>query len=298
MRKIKTLVGLALTTLLLSSCGGQSSKAAIVTTLFPQFDLARAVAGDKKSVSLLTPLGSEVHGYEPTSGDIMNIKKAELFLYTSNAMERWVKNTITDGVNALNLENAYTKTAFNDDLHYWTDPVTMLELLDVIKTEIINLDSGNTLYYENNAQSYMSAINAVHLDLIELFQDTDEPTVFFYGHNALAPFARRYNFKISALSDNYQPDAELTVGQKLALKEKIKEANVKYLFVEELISLREPNALVRELENEGYPLTILELHGFHNISKAQYAEGVTYVDLLVQNYNHLSLALTANESDK
>ena len=47
----------------------------IVTTIFPQYDFVRAIAGDTGAVSvrmLLSP-GEEVHSYEPTPLDIKEI---------------------------------------------------------------------------------------------------------------------------------------------------------------------------------------------------------------------------------
>ena len=50
----------------------------VVTTLFPQYDFARQLAGEKGEVSLLLPPGVESHNFEPTPADIINIEKADL----------------------------------------------------------------------------------------------------------------------------------------------------------------------------------------------------------------------------
>lgn len=290
-----TIFFLFITLFFLIACSKKESTD-IVTTLYPQYDIAKQIAGDKLSVSLLTPFGSEVHAYEPTAKDIINIKEAKLFLYTSDSMERWVKNVINSNVNAIDLSAKYVLLPYadltvGDDFHYWTDPTTVLQLIEVIKDEIIKVDPENETYYETNATNYYNEINTVHEELSTYLNSKLNSSVFFYGHNALAPFANRYNLEIISLSDNYQPDAELSPGQILNLKNKIKETNAKYLFVEELIDLRAPSALKDELASEGYQLTLLELHGFHNISKNQNEAGVRYVDLLKQNFENLKTAL-------
>ena len=64
----------------------------IVTTIFPQYDFARAIAGDTGAVSvrmLLSP-GEEVHSYEPTPLDIKEIQNCDLFIYTGSENDVWV----------------------------------------------------------------------------------------------------------------------------------------------------------------------------------------------------------------
>ena len=65
-------------------------KLLIVTTLFPQYDFAKQVAGDKAEVVLLLAPGVEAHDFEPTPSDIILINKADLFIYTGDEMEPWV----------------------------------------------------------------------------------------------------------------------------------------------------------------------------------------------------------------
>ena len=63
-----------------SKMGSVSDKLQIVTTLFPQYDFARVIGGDKVDVTLLLPAGMESHSYEPTPADIIKINKADLFI--------------------------------------------------------------------------------------------------------------------------------------------------------------------------------------------------------------------------
>ena len=47
------------------------SKLEIVATLFPQYDIAKQIVGDKANVTLLIGSGVETHNYEPTSKDMI-----------------------------------------------------------------------------------------------------------------------------------------------------------------------------------------------------------------------------------
>ena len=100
---LKKLVVLCLTvTVALSACSCGIGKYAdldedkllIVTTLFPQYDFAKQIAGDKAEVVLLLSPGVEAHDFEPTPSDIILINKADLFIYTGDEMEPWVASIL------------------------------------------------------------------------------------------------------------------------------------------------------------------------------------------------------------
>lgn len=93
------------TTVVLTVCGCSAGKYSyidedkllIVTTLFPQYDFARQIAGDNAEVVLLLSPGMEAHDFEPTPSDIILINKADLFIYTGDEMEPWV-DTILESI--------------------------------------------------------------------------------------------------------------------------------------------------------------------------------------------------------
>jgi len=71
-----------------------SNKLTVVATLFPQYDFAREIAGDKADILLLLPPGMESHSFEPTPGDIITIHNSDVFLYTGDEMEPWVAGIV------------------------------------------------------------------------------------------------------------------------------------------------------------------------------------------------------------
>ena len=59
---------------------GQGGKMKVVTTIFPAYDFARQVAGERAEVTLLLKPGMESHSYEPSPRDILEIMDSDLFL--------------------------------------------------------------------------------------------------------------------------------------------------------------------------------------------------------------------------
>lgn len=66
-------------------------KFVVIASLFPQYDFARIIAGDRADVRLLLPPGAESHSFEPTPSDMRDIASADLFIYTGPHMEPWAK---------------------------------------------------------------------------------------------------------------------------------------------------------------------------------------------------------------
>ena len=123
-----------------------------VATLFPQYDFARIVGGDKVEVIKLLPNGVESHSYEPAPNDVVTINEADFFIYTGSAMEPWAA-TIIDGVNSDNLtvvdvsqnvplleegsgghhmEGETDHGHYGVDPHIWTDPTRAMIMVDNI----------------------------------------------------------------------------------------------------------------------------------------------------------------------
>ena len=64
----------------------------IVTTIFPPYDFARAIAGDetRADITMLLSPGEEIHSYEPTPMDIKKIQNSDLFIYIGGENDVWV----------------------------------------------------------------------------------------------------------------------------------------------------------------------------------------------------------------
>src|SRR4030043_2356831 len=69
-------------------------KLTVITTLFPLYDFAKNIGGQKADVTLLLPPGVEPHAFEPRPGDMLKIHEADIFVYTGRLMEPWVEDIL------------------------------------------------------------------------------------------------------------------------------------------------------------------------------------------------------------
>ena len=71
----------------------------IVTSLFPYYDMARAVIGDVKGIDLkmtVTP-GQDSHSFEPTPSDVIQMENADVLIYNGGSLETWI-DTLLDSL--------------------------------------------------------------------------------------------------------------------------------------------------------------------------------------------------------
>ena len=77
--------------------GRNEKKYSVISTSFPGYDFARAVAKNTDvSVRMLLKPGAESHTFEPTPQDIMAIKSSNLFLYVGGDSDEWVKKILNE----------------------------------------------------------------------------------------------------------------------------------------------------------------------------------------------------------
>lgn len=68
----------------------------VLTTFTVLADIAQNVAGEHLAVESITKAGAEIHGYEPTPGDIKKASKADLILDNGMNLEAWFAQFMSD----------------------------------------------------------------------------------------------------------------------------------------------------------------------------------------------------------
>lgn len=293
---MKKIVVLIISCMLIGCSANKEEKKqslSIVTTSFIGYDIATQIVGDKGEVLNILPWGSELHDFEPTPKDMNAVNEADMFIYLSDELEPWIKNN-SENENAFNLSKNYPleEKQNSTNVHFWCDPVVYMRLIKNTQEYITSLDSKNKDYYETRANAYIDEIASLHEKFETYMQTVEKPTIYFAGHNAMDAFAKRYHLTITSLSDEFRPDADVSAKQIETLSNNIEASKTHYLFCEELVEQRIAKQIASSFKNKDYQLTILELHSYHNISKKQSEENVTYANLYKQNINNIKQALS------
>lgn len=302
----KTIITILLTLILLSGCSNieaESEKPNVIVTLFPQYDMVRAIAKDKVNLELLLPAGVEPHSYEPTPNTIIRINESDLFVYTSDIMETWISNLFTElndqgpiVVNSSNgvelithLEEEHSDEEDHDeeyDPHFWLDPLNAKIMAENITVGLIEMDPENADFYQANANIYLSELDKLDQEFIDLFNRVKLNKIIYGGHFAFGYLSNRFNIEILSPYTGYSPDAEPSVSSLAELINVMQENQIKVIFYEELV---DPKIARTISEQTGANIEVL--HGAHNLSQEEMAQGLTYFDVMRSNIEKLKVAL-------
>lgn len=296
-----------------------SKKLVVVTTLFPLYDFARNVGADKAEVSLLLPPGVEAHSFEPKPADAVRVSKADLFVFTDAYMEPWVRDfasglqlgpdRILDSSKGIVLqksgpeededepapasgapgEHAHHHHAGGMDPHIWLDFANAQQMVDNIADGMSEKDPQNREYYRTNAAAYKEKLKRLDLKYKEGLASCGKRTFLHGGHYAFGYLAKRYGLQYeSAAAVN--PDSEPSPAKILSLIKQMKALGLRYVYSEELLSPRISETIAKETG-----ATVLMLHGAHNISREDLANGVSYLSLMEKNLENLKTGLACGK---
>lgn len=278
----------------------------VITTLFPVYDFAREIAGDKAEIILLLPPGVEAHAYEPTPQDIVSVQKSDLFIYTGELMEPWVHKFVegvesdrpivvdaSKGVKLLGSDEHDEDEEYEHgelDPHIWLDPQNAIVMVDNITKGLVELDPENANYYQQNSEAYKQKLQELDAQISEAIPHLASKTIVYAGHFAFGYFAQRYGLSHISPYNGFAPDAEPTPQKVAELIDTIEESGVKAIYYEELIDPK-----VAKVISDETGVEMILLHGAHNVSKQELENGVTYLSIMEENLQKLKKGLGYNE---
>ena len=291
----------------------QSGKLQVVTTLFPLFDFARASGGDKAQVSLLLPPGVEPHSFEPRPEDVVRVNRADLFVFTNEAMEPWAASILSgldrgkvqvveggkriiliqgpasdqhrEGHGEAHEGHGEAHEGKGGDPHIWLDFDNARTIAKNILAAYVARDQANKGYYEQNAARLDQQLAALDRRYKETLAQCPKKVLLHGGHYAFGYLARRYGLKyISASAVN--ADSEPTPAKLAELVQVMRREHLNFVYTEELLSPRVAETIARETGAK-----VLMLRAGHNVTRDDLQRGVTFISLMEENLQNLKTGL-------
>lgn len=315
MKKILSLFT-AVFLIFMTSCASENNvssedngKIKISATLFPQYDFARQIAGDKAEITLILPSGMDSHSYEPTPADIININKSDLFIYTGEYLESWANDIVgdidTEKTHVLDVssgiqlvkeeEEHHDGDEHHDedghhheyDPHIWTSPVIAMQMADNIAEALCETDSVNSDYYKQNAENYKKQLEELDSEFKKIVAEGKRNTIYFGGKFALYYFTQEYGLDYVSAFDSCSGETEPSAKVMSEMIGSIKENNIPVIYYEEIAEPTVANMIADETGAK--PLLF---HSCHNVTPEDFRNGVTYIDLMKQNAVNLREGLS------
>lgn len=145
----------------------------VLTTFTVLADMAANVAGDHLRVESITKAGAEIHGYEPTPGDLRTAEQAELILDNGLGLEAWFEKFVEripapHAVVSANVDPIYIRDdayAGKANPHAWMSPLVAEKYVQNIADAFVALDPANAEDYRTNATEYTEQLREVGTEL-------------------------------------------------------------------------------------------------------------------------------------
>ena len=216
-------------------------------------DVVKQIAGDKIELTVLYPVGSDPHTFEPRPQDVAAISNAQVIFLNGLELEHSLEPVIesnakvdvvevSDGVEVRQfseIEQADPLAPADDhdhaagDPHTWMDPNCVMIWVENVEKEFTKLDPQNAEYYHQNAQNYLAQLNELDAwirEEVDKIPASERKLVT--DHENMGYFIQRYGFTLSGLVVDSLSTAASPSAQALsALQDVIKDQQVKAIFV-------------------------------------------------------------------
>lgn len=289
----------------------------IVCTLFPAYDFAREIAGEKANVTLLVPPGSEAHSFEPTPQDIIRIENCDLLICNGGESEAWLEEILAgrekdipslvmmDCVDALEEETKEGMQGVSHDHeheeheeheehgheeeydeHVWTSPVNASLIVSALCERLCAIDPENSGFYRENTGRYQAELQKLDAAFRETVKNGKFDTLIFADRFPVRYFVEEYGLDYYAAFPGCADDTEPSAKTVAFLIDKVRDEDI-------------PAVLFIEFSNEKMADVICEdtgcekllFHSCHNVSADQLKAGTSYLELMRGNLESLKEAL-------
>ena len=289
----------------------------IVCTVFPAYDFAREIAGEKANVVLLVPPGSEAHSFEPTPQDVIRIENCDLLLCNGGESEAWLEEilegrendiltlTMMDCVETLEEETKegmqateHSHEEHNEheheehgheeeyDEHVWTSPVNAELIVSTLCERLCEIDPENGSFYRANWKNYVAELQELDAAIRKTVENGKFDTLIFADRFPVRYFVEEYGLDYYAAFPGCTDDTEPSARTVAFLIDKVREEGI-------------PAVMFIEFSNEKMADVICEdtgcekllFHSCHNVSAEQLKNGVSYLELMWANVESLKEAL-------
>ncbi|MEE1125560.1 MAG: metal ABC transporter substrate-binding protein [Acutalibacteraceae bacterium] len=279
----------------------------IVSTIFPQYDFAREITGDKANLKMLIQPGGESHTYEPTPQDIISIQEADVFLYIGGENDKWVEDILKsidttkiqvvkliDCVELTCVDTAEEHThAHNEDNHahefdehIWTSPMNAKKMVEVISNAICKADPENSEYYKNNTTAYSAQLIDLDTKIRDVVSTSKRNELVFGDRFPLVYFTNEYGLKHYSAFPGCSSETEPSASTIALLSDKVKQNNIPVILKIELSNSTVADTIASETSTR-----VLTFYSCHNLSKKQFEKGESYISMMTANLETLKTAL-------
>ena len=314
----------------LSACGQNNSKTntqakdnndkqvKVVTTIFPEYDWVKEIAGDevsKMDLTILLDNGVDLHSYQPTADDIMKISDCDLFIYVGGESDAWVEDALKEAVNkdmkVINLLDVLGSSVKEEEVvegmeaeeeeedgaeeepeydeHVWLSLRNAKVLCRAIADELAEIDTENADTYQENEKAYVDKLDELDKKYQETVDSASQKTLLFGDRFPFRYMVDDYGLSYYAAFVGCSAETEASFETITFLAGKTDELGLKNIMTIEKSDQKIAKTIIENTKekNQG----ILTLDSMQSTTSDDVKKGATYFSIMENNLNVLQEAL-------
>lgn len=314
---MKKIIIILFAAVLLTSCsstkeGGEvtkEDKISIVTTTFATFDWAKEIVKgneDNFEITYLLDSGMDLHSFQPTADDIVQVAESDIFIYVGGESEEWVNDILKDVTKEdllkVNLSDTIQTALLEEELvegmeeeaeegeeegivydeHIWLSVKNAIVLVSEIEKVIASVDLENESLYLDNVSSYSKKLEDLDLKYEEMVIKSEKDTLLFGDRFPFRYFVNDYGLNYYAAFIGCSAETEASFETVIFLSNKLDELKLDYCLTVDGTNEKLAKTIIENSKNKNR--SILELNSMQKLTSENIESGVSYLDIMEENY--------------
>lgn len=287
----------------------------VVTTIFPVYDWARQLIGDKADeydITLLLDSGADLHNYQPDADDMLKISVCDLFIHVGGESDAWVKDALTAAANkrmtVIDLVNTLGSNAVEEeevpvigegeeeeeeeteyDEHVWLSLKNARVFITRIAEALAGLDRENRQYYFDNAKAYNEKLKALDAEYRQTVENAAVKTLIFTDRFPFRYMTEDYGLDYFAAFKGCSAESEASFKTVSFLASKVDELSVKNVIVIEGSDKKMAETVIANTEKKDQGILVLD--SMQTVTLEDAEKGKDYYSVMQSNLEVLKEAL-------
>ena len=289
-------------------------KLKIVTTIFPEYDWVKQIAGDSNNldITFLMKNGGDLHSYSPSAGDILKISSCDMLVYVGGESDKWIEeileNSVNSNIKTINLMNVLGEKAKEEELvegmedddhdddaeleydeHVWLSLDNARLFVKSITENLCAIDSENAETYKANCEKYLSQLDALDDEYEEVIENSKYKTLIFADRFPFRYLTDDYDLSYYAAFKGCSAETEASFETITFLANKADELNLPRILTIDGSDGKIAKTVAAASKNKDR--TIYSLDSLQSVTDNEVQSGKTYIKAMESNLEILKKAL-------
>ncbi len=295
---------------------GSEDKLSIVTSIFPIYDWVREILGDQLenvNLTLLLDNGVDLHNYQPTAEDMVEISNCDLFIYVGGESDEWaedvIKGTGSEELNTMNLletlgSSAKVEEALEGmeeeeeegeeegeeyDEHIWLSLKNASVLCEAIRENLSQIDPDNADTYAANTEAYCEKLSALDAEYQTAIDEAPVKTLLFGDRFPFRYLSDDYGLTCYAAFSGCSAETEASFETISFLAGKVDELDLSCVMTLEGTEHDIAQTIVSTSKDQDAQILVLD--SMQSITSKDVEGGAKYLSIMESNLDVLKEAL-------